>query len=59
MTQETRQELLVALLKTIQGLSLDDRKRIANDIYLSASELDVLLTELISERIRRAKRPTL
>lgn len=59
MTQETRQELLVALLKTIQGLSLEDRKRIANDIYLSASELDVLLTELIAERSRRGRTKTL
>lgn len=56
MTQEMRQELLLSLLKTLQGLPLDDRKRIANDIYLSASELDMLLTELIAERSRGKKR---
>jgi hypothetical protein len=43
MNQTTRQELLVSLLKAIKDSSAETKKQLANELYLSASELDDLL----------------
>jgi hypothetical protein len=55
MNQTTRQELLVSLLKAIKDSSAETKKQLANELYLSASELDDLLYELIKERTHYVK----
>lgn len=50
MNQTTRQELLVSLLKNIKSLDPETKKQLANDLYMSVSELDDLLYDLIKER---------
>ena len=55
MNQTTRQELLVSLLKAIKDSSAETKKQLANELYLSASELDDLLYDLIKERTHYVK----
>mgnify|MGYP003423012946 CR=1 FL=1 len=50
MNQETRQDLLLGLLKKLKELNFESKKILANDLYLSTSELDDLLYDLIKER---------
>ena len=50
MTPANRQELLLLLLKAVKALDFETKKRIAADMYMSVSELDDLLYELIRER---------
>ena len=55
MNQTTRQELLVSLLKAIKDSSAETKKQLANELYLSSSELDDLLYDLIKERTHYVK----
>lgn len=50
MSQQTRQELLLTLLKVTKDLDFETKKYLANNLYMSVSELDDLLYELIKER---------
>jgi hypothetical protein len=50
MNQVTRQEILLSLLKVIKDQDPEIKKQLANDLYMSVSELDDLLYELIRER---------
>ena len=50
MNQVTRQEILLSLLKVVKDLDSETKKKIATECYLSVSELDDLLYELIRER---------
>ena len=52
MSQETRQELLVSLLKTLKDLQFEGKKQLATELYMSVSEFDDLLFDLIKERLR-------
>lgn len=55
MSDQTRQELLIQLLKRVKSMDFETKKQLANDLYLSASELELLLVELIQERTNSGK----
>lgn len=50
MNQTTRQDLLLGLLKKVKDLQFEGKKQLATDMYMSVSELDELLHDLIKER---------
>lgn len=52
MSQETRQELLVSLLKKLRDFKFEGKKQLATELYMSVSEFDDFLYDLIKERLR-------
>lgn len=50
MSQETRQELLVSLLKKLKDFKFEGKKQLAEELYMSVGEFDDFLYELIKER---------
>ena len=50
MNQTTRQELLVSLLKKLKDFKFEGKKQLAEELYMSVSEFDDFLYDLIKER---------
>ena len=50
MNQTTRQDLLLVLLKKLKDLEFEGKKQLATELYMSVSDLDELLHDLIKER---------
>ena len=50
MNLQTRQDLLLILLKKLKDLDHETKRKLGDELYLSVSELDDLLHDLIKER---------
>lgn len=50
MNQTTRQDLLLILLRKVKDMDHETKRKLGDELYLSVSELDDLLYDLIKER---------